>query len=831
LFLNLNREKTMTNLIQDLRFGLKLMLKSPTATAIVVLTLALGIGANTTIFSIVDAILLRPLLYKDSERLVMVWATYPQLQMSLDRVPVSAGDFIEWRDQNTVFEQISAIDSTNLTLIGIGEPERIVGASVSANFFELMGVSPSKGRLFTHEEDQPGKNNVLVISDGLWKRRFGADPEIIGQALTLNDKSYTVIGIMPAGFQFPRAGEMPAYFEFPPQAELWLPIAISPKRISSRRNHDMAVIARLKPGVSLEQAQTEISGISARLEDQYPENKGWGALVMSLRSHLVGDIQTALLVLLGAVGFVLLIVCANVANILLAQSAARQQEISIRVALGASRLRIIQQLLTESLLIALAGGILGILLALSGIELFLRMRPDNIPRSDDLALNGWSLIFTLGVSILTGIVFGLAPIYHSSKLNFSEALKQGAKSVAGSVSRRRVRSLLVVSEVALALILLTGAGLLINSFTRLLNVSPGFNPRNVLTMDISLPASRYPDKQKQTAFYQQALEKMKALPGVRSAGLVLFLPLRGAAGLDEFVIEGRPIPPDGEKPITEIRIASPDYFTTMEIPLLSGRALTEQDKADGMPVVVINETMARRFWSNESPIGSRVKTGGKEPQHNWEGIWLTIVGVVADVKGSLDSETRPQMYFSYLQHSFPAMSIAVRTSTDTTNLSAAVRQAVQEVDKDQPVTNVNTMEKYLAESVAQRRFNTVVLGIFAAIALILAAVGIYGVMAYSVIQRTHEIGVRMALGAQKTDIIKLILRHGTALVLAGVVIGLAAAYALTRVISKMLYGVSATDPVTFGFVTLLLVGVAILASLVPALRATKVDPLVALRQE
>jgi putative ABC transport system permease protein len=552
---------------------------------------------------------------------------------------------------------------------------------------------------------------------------------------------------------------------------------------------------------------------------------------MSLRSHLVGDVQMALLILLGAVGFVLLIVCANVANILLARSAARQQEMAIRAALGASSFRIVRQLLTESLLISFLSGVLGVLLAVGGIELFSKTRPENIPRSDDLAIDGMVLVFTLAISILTGVIFGLAPVYHASKLNFGELLKQGARSVIGATNRNRLRSLLVVSEVALAFVLLTGAGLLIKSFTILLNVSPGFRPEKILTMDLSLPNLRYPDRQKQTTFYQQVLEKIEPLPGVQSAGLSFYLPLRGAAGIDEFVIDGRPAPPDGEKPITELRIVNPDYFRTMGVPLLSGRELTEHDKLGGAPVAIINEAMARQFWPGGSPLGSRVKTGGKEPQHNWEGIWFTIVGVVANVKGSLDSTPNPYLYLSYLQHSWPEMSIAVRTTIDPLTMATTVKQAIHTVDPDQAVTNINTMEGYLSASVAPRRFNMMALGVFAAIALILSSVGIYGIIAYVVTQRTHEIGVRMALGARRTDVVKLILGQGMILVLIGILIGVFAALALTRFMSGMLYNVSVTDPLTFGLVICLLVGVAFIAGLVPTLKATKVDPIIALRYE
>ena len=821
----------MERLIQDARYSFRMLLKNPTVALMIIVTLGLGIGANSAVFSVVNAVLLQPLPYKDTDRLVTVWATYPQLEATFSRVPVSTSDFVEWRDQNKVFESVSALDSLSLTLTGGGEPQRITAARVSAGFFDLMGAKPARGRVFTPEEDQPGNDSVVVISDAFWQSRFGSDLSAIGRTLTLNDKNYTIIGIMPAAFQFPRASEMPAYFGFPPQAEMWLPIAISQQRIANRRYHDLAVIARLKPGVTIQQAQTEMDTIAANLEQVYPENKGWGVSVMSLRKHLVGDVQLALLVLWGAVGFVLLISCVNVANLLLARSVMRQREIAIRAALGADRSRIIRQLITESLVLALLGGILGTLLAILGIKLFFASSNSDLPRVEEITINSWVLAFTLGVSLITGLLFGLIPAFYASRLDLSRYLKEGTHTAAGTVQHNRIRNLLVVSEIALALVLLVGAGLLINSFTRLLKVSPGFDPNGVLVMDVPLPESKYPEKQQQTTFYRNMVERVSALPTVESAGVVLHLPLRGAAALNEFVIDGRPIPADEQKPITEIRMTSPNYFASIGIPVLSGRGFTEHDNQDGMSVAVINQTMAKRFWPNEDPIGNRVKLGGQDPRFSWESIWLTIVGVVGDVKDTLDTETEPQIYLSYQQHIYPVMSLVVSTSSDPLSLVPLVRREIQAIDKDQPVTNVKTMEQYLTESVALRRFHMSLLGIFAAVALILAAIGIYGMITYSVTQRTREIGIRMALGARKADVVKMVLGKSFILILIGIGIGLAISLAMTRVMSSMLYGVSSTDPMTFIFVSLLLVGVALLASFIPASRAARVDPLVALRYE
>jgi putative ABC transport system permease protein len=818
----------MDTLFQDIRYGVRTLLKTPGFTAVAVIALALGIGANSAIFSVVNAVLLRPLPYTNSERLVMLWATNPSLHLGIDNLPASAANYAEWRDQSQAFEHISALTSINFNLTGAGEPERIAGARVSSSFFQLMDVSPKMGGAFSAEEDQPGNDLVVIVSHGLWQRRFGADPDIIGKPLTLNGQSYTVIGIMPAGFRFPSAADLPAYMELQPQTDLWAPIALTAEQIAKRGDHNLSVIARLKQSVTVEQAQTELSNIARRLEEQEPQAKGYGVNVVSLNEQLAGSIRPALLVMLVAVAFVLLIACANVANLLLARSAARQKEIAIRTALGASRSRIIRQLLTESMLLSIGGGAIGTLLSFWGIDLLLSLSPKNIPRLDQINIDANVLCFTLLISIVTGCLFGLAPALQASRLNLNESLKEEARNSTAGLRRNRVRALLVVSEVALSLVLLLGAGLMIRSFTRLLTVDAGFNPKNVLTLNLSLPTSKYPERSQQAAFFQQVIERLEALPGVQSVGAVSALPLSGAEEASSFMVEGGPAIDSSEMPMADRRRASADYFRAMGIHLVKGRYFTEADNQTATPVALISESFARRFFPDEDPVGKRIKNGGSTSTRPW----LSIVGVVKDVKHvALEAEARPQVYMPYLQNTWTSMTLVMRSPSDPVALARAARSAVWEVDKEQPVSDVKSMEQYLSASISERRFSLILLGIFAAVALLLAAVGIYGVMSYSVNQRTHEIGIRMALGASRSDVLRLVVRQAMIPTLAGVVAGLGAALALTRLMSSLLYGVSATDPVTFAVIPLILLAVALAACAVPARRATKVDPCVALRHE
>ncbi|MEK6285157.1 MAG: ABC transporter permease [Acidobacteriota bacterium] len=817
----------METFFQDMRYGLRLLIKRPGFTAVAVIALALGIGANSAIFSVVNGVVLRALPYKDPEQLMMVWSKRPLLQAQVGSAefPVSAGDFIDWRDQNQVFEQIAAFHTQPFNITGAGEPEFLGGVRASASLFSLLGVEPKLGRTFTVDEDQPGAGQVVLISHGLWQRRFGSDPNIVGQKLTLNDQPYTVVGVLPAGFQFPRKGEMPAGYQFPRQADLYTPLAWTPAQATNRGRNFLAVIARLKPQVTIEQAGAEMDAIAEQLKQQYPQtNTNKEAFLVALHQQVVGKVRTALLVLLGAVGFVLLIACANVANLLLARAASRQKEMAIRTALGASRFRVIRQLLTESVLLSLVGGTLGLLLALWGIELLLAISPGNLPRIDTIGIDGRVFAFTLAISVLTGIGFGLAPAIQVSKPDLNDALKEGGR--ASSVGHNRFRGLLVVSEVALSLVLLIGAGLMIRSFVALLNVDPGLNAKNVLTLDIGLPRTKYTGPQ-QTAFFEQVIARLQALPGVQSAGAVYPLPLSGAEEGMGFNIDGRQSVP-GQAFNAGPRWVSNEYFNTIGISLLRGREFTERDNAGSPRVVVINDAMARAYWPDEDPLGKRVSFDQINEAPNWR----EIVGVVRDVKHSaVDANSKPEMYFPFPQFPLFFMTVVVRTTGDPLNLVAAARSEVLAVNADQPISNIHTMEELIANSIAQRRFNMLLLGIFAGVALLLSAVGIYGVMSYSVAQRTHELGVRMALGAQTSHVVSLVVKQGMALALAGVGIGLAAAFALTRIMASLLYGVSATDPLTFSVIAVLLASVALLACYLPARRATKVDPMIALRYE
>jgi predicted permease len=806
--------RSLETLWQDVRFGVRMLIKSPGFTIVAVIALALGIGANSAIFSVVNTVLLRPLPYKEPERLVMVWEDASKHGAPRDTPAVA--NYIDWRNQNQVFEGMAAMADQSFNLTGEGEPERIDGRRVSANLFNLLGVEPQLGRAFLTEEDQPGANRVVILSHGLWQRRFGSDVNIAGKPLTLNGESYTVAGVMPAYFQFPSR-----------EVELWVPIAFSSQEAANRGRHYLQVVARMKPGVTLQKAQAEMNTIAARLQQQYPDsNTGLGATVTSLHEHVAGDIKPALLVLLGAVGFVLLIACANVANLLLARSAVRQKEIALRAALGASRLRLVRQFLTESILLAAGGGLLGLLLSLWGVNILKTFIPQNISQAKAITIDGKVLAFTLLVSLLTGVIFGLAPALQASKFNLNETLKEGGRDSAAGSRSNRIRGLLVIAEVAVSLILLIGAGLLINSFMRLRNVDPGFRADNLLTMQVVLPALKYPDMARRAAFYTELVRRVEALPGVKSAAVTTNLPLYRQGNSIGISIEGRPDPVPGQELIAVTRVISPHYFRTMGIRLLQGREFGEQDRTGAPPVAVISETMARRFWPGEDPVGKRIRSAPTAP-------WITIIGIVNDVRQfELNADPKPQMYLSYEQAGlFAPRDLVVSTDVEPLSLAATVRKTVWEIDKDQPVSNIRTMDDILSESIGRQRFSVLLLGIFAALAMILAAVGLYGVMSYSVAQRTREIGIRMALGAQRRDVLKMVIGQGLKLVLIGVLIGLVAAFILTRVMTSLLFGVSATDPTTFITISLVLVSVAVLASYIPARRATRVDPMIALRYE
>jgi putative ABC transport system permease protein len=810
----------METVLQDLRYAVRVLFKQPGFTALAVIALALGIGANSAIFSVVNAVLLRSLPYDEPERLVMIWGTRPQS----DRTSTSAADFIDYREQNQVFEQVAAFNAAGFTLTGTEEPEQIRGARVSADFFSVLRAQPIMGRAFQAEDDKPGAARVVVLGQKLWQRRFNSDQNIVGNVVTLNGQSFTVIGIMPAEFQF----TVPGFFRTP--AELWAPIALI-KDNTTRGNQYLRVIARLKSGVGLERAQAEMTTIAGQLQQEYPNtNTGLGVRLISLHEQVVGNIRPALLILLGTVGFVLLIACANVANLLLARAAARQKEIAIKMALGATRRRLARQLLTESMLLALIGGAFGILLALWSTDVLVSLSPANLPRVKEVGVDRYVLGFTLLISILTGALFGLVPALQSSKPDLNETLKEGSRGSSENLGRGSLRRLLVVFEIAAALVLLIGAGLMVKSFLRLSEVNAGFNPRNVLTMMLSLPRAKYKEPRSQAAFFQEALERIKSLPGVESVGAINDLPLGGDRDSNTFVIEGRAALPPGQQPLTEWRLVNPDYFKALSVPLVRGRAFSESDNRDAPPVVVINESFARRFFPDEDPIGKRVVLN--LTISNPAPIPREVVGVVGDVRDlGLDAEAKPEIYAPYLQETVSYMALMIKANTDPAGLAAGVRGQVLAIDKDQPISATQGMEQIIKESVAGRQFNMMLFAIFAAVALLLAAVGIYGVMAYSVTQRTHEIGIRMALGANHKDVLRLIVGQGMTMAFVGVGLGLGVALALTRVMSSLLYEVSATDPATFAAISSLLAAVALLACYIPARRAMSVDPMVALRYE
>jgi putative ABC transport system permease protein len=804
----------MMNLWQDVRYGARSLLKKPGFAFVAVLTLALAIGANSTIFSFVNAILLRPLPYSSPERLVMLDES--SSKQGTNSMGVSFPNFLDWKEQNRVFEDIAAYDEDTYTVTGGGEPEQVPGARISSGLFEIVGVSPLMGRTFRADEDRPNNDTVVILSYGLWQRRYGANPNIIGQSINVGNRPHTIIGVMPAGFRFPEV------------AEMWRPLALD-TTMWTRNDHGLSAIARLKPGVTLEQAQAEMIRVARHIEEENPvTNEGFSVTVTSLRDGLVGNYRKALMILLGVVSFVLLIACANVANLLLARSTGRQKEIAIRAALGASRWRIVRQLITESLLLSVVGGALGLVLAVWGIDLLLAAIPIEFPFWMKFSLDARVLGFTLLISALTGVVFGLAPALSASKIELNETLKEGGRNAGAATGHRRLRSLLVVLELALSLILLTGAGLMMKSFMRLQHVNAGFNPTGVLTMRVPLPKAKYDEVEKRRAFFQQLLERVRSLPGVESAGAISNLPLSGSAWGRSLTVEGRPVLSVGQAPMINHCVITPGYFRSMGIPLLMGRDFNETDKQDALKVTVIDERLAREYWPNESPVGKRIRFGPPESNEPWH----TIVGVVGEVRHQrLDMATRKSIYIPFDQIPVREMAITVRSQGDPLSLVGAVRNQVRELDADQPVTAIRPMTDVISRSVWQPRLYTILFAVFAAVALVLSSVGIYGVISYSVTQRTHEIGIRMALGASARDVLRMVVGQGMILTLVGIALGLLGAFGLTRMMESLLFGVTATDPATFVGVSLLLGCVALLACYIPARRATRVDPMVALRYE
>ncbi|HKQ04031.1 MAG TPA: ABC transporter permease [Blastocatellia bacterium] len=809
----------MQTITQDLRYGLRLLLKQPGFALVAIITLALGIGANTAIFSVVNAVLLRPLPYRDAQRIVVI----QELSKEGKRVQVTPANFVDWRNQNTVFEHLAAILQRPANLAGENDAERINLVMASADFFDVFGLQPERGRLFIAEDEQAGHPAIIVISHGLWQRRFGGDPEIVGRNILLDGRSYAVVGIAPAGFQYPNKTDawVPPFKLVPTLSE-----AMDVNR--ARGFGFLSTVGLLKSGVSLQQARTEMESIIARLREQYPEsNNNRFDRVDTLHTNLVGDTSTVLWLLLGAVGFVLLIACANVANLMLVRATARQKEIAIRTAMGASRGRILRQLLTESLILALAGGGLGLLLALWGVDLLTRLLPKDFPRLADINLDFAVLGFTLLVSMITGIVFGFAPAWQVSRVNLQESLKDSARGSTGG--RNRLRGLFVIAEVTLSLVLLVGAGLLFRSFMRLQAVDTGFNAQQVLTLRLSPSGTNFRQDPQFVAYFQQVEERLRAVPGVQEVGLINTLPLEKGP-TSAFRIEGRAPLPIDQWPSVNYRSVNPAYFSALNIPILQGRGFDSRDNMSVPLVVMINQAAADKDFAGENPVGKRLNMGGTDSRN--QPIWMEIVGVAANVRSlELQEAPVPEIYTCALQDPFATMSMVIRTTIEPATIAASVREAAQEVDKAQPVSDLRTMDNIVGEAVTQPRFNLILLGVFGFIALVLSASGIYGVMSYTVTQRTHEIGIRMALGARSGDVLRMVMGQGLRLTAAGIGGGLLASVLLTRYLSSLLFGVSATDTVTFAAVALFLAGVALVASFVPARRAARTDPMVALRYE
>jgi putative ABC transport system permease protein len=811
----------MENLIKDIRYGLRTLLGRPAFTLISVVTLALGIGASTSIFSVVHAVLLRSLPYGNADRLVMVWENNRRRDPKQQNV-INLGNFFDWKEQNHVFEDMAAFIDRNSKLTSDGEPEEIPTQIATPNFFSVLGVNPIMGRTFAPDDGQPNQPDVVVLSYGLWQRRFGGQ-NVIGRHLTINNRDVTVVGVLPGDFNLHIAAKSMTN----KPAELWRPWQIS-NQLRERQGRFANAVGRLKPGITLEQAQAEMNTIGARLSQQYPDfNTNWGILLVPLRAQFSGEIRKALLILLGAVGFVLLIACTNVANLLLARGVSRQKEIGVRVALGAGRARIVRQLLTESLILAAAGGALGLMLAWQGTGLLVAISPPELLGPSSVKMNAPVLFFTLGVSLLTGIIFGLLPAFEATRVGLHDSLKEGGKNVGGGARSHKLRGAFVVTEIALALVLLVGAGLLIKSFSHLQAVDPGFDARNVLAMTVSVAPWKYDTDRKTIDFFKQAVNQMKTLPDVEAVGAISFLPFNGPYSGTGVEIEGRPKLPPGQGLTTGVCVTDANYFTAMKIPLRQGRFFTDEEATVDRHVVIVNEAFAHKHLTGENPIGKRVTIDMKD-----ENVPSEIIGVVADSKHmTLDREPEPMAYWPHPELVYPFMTFVIRTQGPAENVAGAARNAIHTIDPQQPIGDVTPMQRLLGKSMARSRFNTVLLAVFALVALALATVGTYGVMSYAVTQRTHEFGIRMALGAGAADILKLVLRRGIGLAAIGVAVGLAAAFALTRLLTSLLFEVKATDAFTFSAVPLSLIAIALLASYLPARRATKVDPLVALRCE
>jgi len=814
----------MLTFLQDFRYAVRQYRKNLGFTAVAVITLALGIGANTAIFSVVNGVLLRPLTFKDPGRLVRVWHVPPAKSFpGMTTFSVSAANYLDWERQNHVFERMAIYSYHGFTLTGGDKPEQIDACAVTSGFFATLGIQPVLGRAFTPEEDQPGRSNVVVLSHRLWQEHFGSNPNIVGQNIAMDGGSYLVAGVMPASFQFP---------DF---AQMWTPMAWTDKERAVRGEHHSVVIARLAAGVDVKQAQAEMNTISSRLEQQYPEDdKGWGAVVVPLHDDLVSEVRPALLVLLGAVAFVLLIASVNVANLALARTFSRQKEIAIRTALGASTTRVLRQIFTESVLLALAGGALGLTYAHAGVRLIMAFLADKIPHSIEVGLDAKVLGFTAGISLFAGMLAAVLPALRLTRADVNQSLKQGLGRTDANSSGQRTRSILVVSEVALSLILLVGAGLMIRSFQELHGVNPGFDSHNVITMTAMVSRAKFPDPAQQVRFFEQVLQRVRALPGVESAGVVDDIPLDNGGSHQPVAIEGRPMVPMSEQPEVDVRLVSAGYMNAMRIPIVRGRDLRDTDIAGRPAVILISESMARQFWPGEDALGKRL-TLTFFPDSVRE-----VVGIVGDVKLDGLDQTRPSaaLYFPLDQISMPSsggwnsfpMTLVVRSGS-ASGMVSALSNAVHEVDREMPLRDILTMDTLVANSLTQQRFNMLLLGAFAGLALLLAAVGIYSVLSYSVKRSVRDIGIRLALGARLGDVMRMVVFEGMKPTLLGVAIGVVGALALGRVLSGLIYGVKPTDPVTFLIVTILLALIALLSCILPAYRATKVDPMVALRYE
>jgi putative ABC transport system permease protein len=800
-------------MLNDLRYALRQLVKAPSFTAIAILTLALGIGACSAIFSVVNTVLLRPLDYPEPDRIVVIRETqvpkFPEFS-------VSPPNFVDWEKQTKSYEHLAAYSGAGLNLTGEGEPQRLVGVKVTAHYFDVYGVKPILGRFLLPEEDAVGKNHVVVLSHGFWQRVVGGARDVVGRAIQLNGEPYTVVGVAPSGFG--AASEV----------DVWTPMAFKPDETDNKNRgaHYVNAAGRLKPGVTVAQAKAELEVIATQLAQQYPDsNKGWGIFMMPMQDYTVRDVKPVLYTLLGAVGCVLLIACANLANLLLARATARHREISIRAALGASRARLVRQLLTESVVLSLCGGLAGLLLARWGLDALLALAPTSLPRVTEIRLDSGVLVFSLALSVLTGLIFGIAPAWLAARADVNEALKQGSRGSTEGGARGRLRSALVVLEVTFALMLLGGAGLLARSFMQLAHVDPGFNPENATLLRLSLPQKKYALPEQQNAFADALLDRVKTLPGVQAAGITQSMPLVNDMVLG-FNIEGRPAIAPSDLPSTNYYAVTPDYFRAMGIRLIRGRIFTPQDDAKAPRVAIVNETMARQHFPNEDPIGKRINiTNGPDT-------WREIVGIVADIKQyGVDKATSAQSYEPFAQVPFSSLNVVVRTSGPPAALLGALRPAVYALDKDQPIGAIRPLEEIMADSLARQRFAMTLLTVFSLVALVIAAVGIYGVMAYNVVQRTGEFGIRMALGAQQGDVLRLVLAQGGKLIGIGLVVGLAATLAASRAMGSMLFNTSAQDPLTLGMITVLLGAVALVACLLPANRATKVNPIEALRTE